>query len=319
MASFGEFSSSLSGFLIPVSYLGSSEKGCSQIEYPFYGLKPVKTESFSAFPWIALVERGKCSFVDKARAMQASGASGMIVGDNEDSGLGLITMYSGSDAKDVTIYPTFVSRHSYNTLLEQSLKNFHEFEIIDESDAVKNPSDWAENAISWNRHLLPSLPIVIISEEYNIQWPLVDIIVIGACLPILVGVFIYALWKIRRRRQRLQSENRPKISQEKVKSLPIVPYSGPLEEACPICLDDFKKDMDLKQLPCRHLFHVECIDSWLLNHKNFCPMCKLPVFNDEAKGDPAADEEAGLLQNEIVQYNTFDDNQANGNNQERHE
>lgn len=44
--------------------------------------------------WVALVERGgDCSFVDKVRNMQASGAKAVIVGDNQRSGL--ITMYAG--------------------------------------------------------------------------------------------------------------------------------------------------------------------------------------------------------------------------------
>lgn len=43
--------------------------------------------------WIALVERGGCSFVEKIRSMQLSGASAVIVGNNEATG-GLITMFS---------------------------------------------------------------------------------------------------------------------------------------------------------------------------------------------------------------------------------
>ena len=44
-------------------------------------------------PWAALVERGgDCSFVDKVRNMQASGAMAVIVGDNQHSGL--ITMFA---------------------------------------------------------------------------------------------------------------------------------------------------------------------------------------------------------------------------------
>lgn len=42
--------------------------------------------------WIALIERGDCSFIDKIRAMQQSGAAAVVVGDNQwDS---LITMYT---------------------------------------------------------------------------------------------------------------------------------------------------------------------------------------------------------------------------------
>ncbi|KAF8984726.1 hypothetical protein BGZ46_007206 [Entomortierella lignicola] len=43
--------------------------------------------------WVALVERGgTCTFADKVRNMQASGAKAVIVGDNQKSGL--LTMYA---------------------------------------------------------------------------------------------------------------------------------------------------------------------------------------------------------------------------------
>lgn len=42
--------------------------------------------------WVALIERGECSFVDKVRAMQASGAIAAVVGDKHYNGW--ITMYA---------------------------------------------------------------------------------------------------------------------------------------------------------------------------------------------------------------------------------
>ena len=40
---------------------------------------------------------------------------------------------------------------------------------------------------------------------------------------------------------------------------------------CSICL--IKSDENVRILPCKHLFHKNCIDIWL-RMKNFCPMCK---------------------------------------------
>lgn len=34
-------------------------------------------------------------------------------------------------------------------------------------------------------------------------------------------------------------------------------------EACMVCLDEYKNDDQLRQLPCLHAFHVACIDPWL--------------------------------------------------------
>ena len=44
-------------------------------------------------PWAALVERGgECTFAQKVRHMQQSGAQAVIVGDNQKNGL--VTMYA---------------------------------------------------------------------------------------------------------------------------------------------------------------------------------------------------------------------------------
>ncbi|KAJ0405550.1 hypothetical protein P43SY_009599 [Pythium insidiosum] len=45
------------------------------------------------------------------------------------------------------------------------------------------------------------------------------------------------------------------------------------EDVCPICLVEFEEDEDVRNLPCKHLFHVACIDEWL-GRNTTCPMCK---------------------------------------------
>lgn len=69
--------------------------------------------------WVALVERGgRCSFIDKVRNMQASGASAVIVGDNKKGGL--VTMYARGKGSNCPCQQgwAFMSRsspcHSYH-------------------------------------------------------------------------------------------------------------------------------------------------------------------------------------------------------------
>lgn len=55
-----------------------------------------------------------------------------------------------------------------------------------------------------------------------------------------------------------------------------VPYSQP---ACPICLDDFiHNETTIRELPCRHIFHPDCIDLFLTGSSSLCPMCKKSAF-----------------------------------------
>ena len=41
---------------------------------------------------------------------------------------------------------------------------------------------------------------------------------------------------------------------------------------CPVCQEDFEQGQDLRVLPCRHSFHPDCIDPWLLNIAGSCPL-----------------------------------------------
>ncbi|KAF2758604.1 hypothetical protein EJ05DRAFT_358750 [Pseudovirgaria hyperparasitica] len=47
------------------------------------------------------------------------------------------------------------------------------------------------------------------------------------------------------------------------------------QPTCAICLDDYIPEETLvRELPCRHIFHPECVDTFLLNNSSLCPMCK---------------------------------------------
>lgn len=51
-----------------------------------------------------------------------------------------------------------------------------------------------------------------------------------------------------------------------------VPFTQP---TCPICLDDFVHgETTVRELPCNHIFHPECIDPFLRDNSSLCPMCK---------------------------------------------
>ncbi|KAI8362358.1 hypothetical protein B0O80DRAFT_435690 [Mortierella sp. GBAus27b] len=199
----------------------------------------------SAVPWAALVERGgDCSFVDKVRNMQASGATAVIVGDNQRSGL--ITMFASEDTSDVHIPSVFITQTHYREL------RFFDVQFRNE------------------------LLIKLTPDEMN--WPLLDVIIFVVLLPAFVVFILYVLWRIQIRQQHVADLAPPSV----VTNLPIkVFYNSKLKEndpvECVICLDEYEDEDELRVLPCRHEYHVACIDSWLTTRKKFCPICKRDI------------------------------------------
>ncbi|RCV14994.1 hypothetical protein SETIT_3G023500v2 [Setaria italica] len=56
---------------------------------------------------------------------------------------------------------------------------------------------------------------------------------------------------------------------------------------CAVCLGAFDAAELLRVLPgCRHAFHAECVDTWLLAHST-CPVCRRRPEPTTASGDPA--------------------------------
>jgi len=44
-------------------------------------------------------------------------------------------------------------------------------------------------------------------------------------------------------------------------------------ERCCICLGDFAKGEEIRELGCKHMFHKDCVDQWLQQNRK-CPLCK---------------------------------------------
>ncbi|KAG0263550.1 hypothetical protein BG011_008614 [Mortierella polycephala] len=112
----------------------------------------------------------------------------------------------------------------------------------------------------------------------DMNWPVLDVIIFIILSPAFVILFLYFLWRIRLRQQ-LIADLAPT---EVVDNLPIkVFYASKLQEndplECVICLEEFEDEAELRVLPCRHEYHVACIDNWLTTRKKFCPICKRDI------------------------------------------
>lgn len=220
----------LEGFLVLIETIDPDNKdACRELK------TPLEDKDL-----IVLVDRGSCTFIDKVRNMQASGAMAVVVGDPERNGL--ITMYATGDVSDVRISSVFVGRRDYHNL-----------------------------------RLLKDHSLIRLVKDDLLQ-PLLDVIIVVILSPTVVMIFIYVLWRIRQR----QLNKQDIAPQQVVYNLPTkIFYDSKRQnnepQECAICLEDYVDEDELRIMPCKHEFHVACIDSWLTTRKKFCPICKRDI------------------------------------------
>ncbi|KAJ7982136.1 E3 ubiquitin-protein ligase RING1-like protein [Quillaja saponaria] len=73
---------------------------------------------------------------------------------------------------------------------------------------------------------------------------------------------------------------------------------------CAICKDPIAIDAHGKQLPCKHLYHSDCIFPWLVNH-NSCPLCRfqLPgIEKEEAFGTTRFRRQLRIAMMRLTEY-----------------
>lgn len=46
---------------------------------------------------------------------------------------------------------------------------------------------------------------------------------------------------------------------------------------CLICIENFNEDDDIIKIPCNHIFHKNCIKSWVCEESNKCPICRIEI------------------------------------------
>ncbi|CAD7094102.1 unnamed protein product [Hermetia illucens] len=63
-----------------------------------------------------------------------------------------------------------------------------------------------------------------------------------------------------------------------IQHLPIGSYDGCSKKSreCVICMVEFSVEEAVRYLPCMHIYHVSCIDDWLMRSLT-CPSCMEPV------------------------------------------
>jgi hypothetical protein len=51
-----------------------------------------------------------------------------------------------------------------------------------------------------------------------------------------------------------------------------------LDDQCTICMEKYNLEQELKLLPCTHIFHSHCIETYLKEFSIQCPLDNLPLL-----------------------------------------
>ena len=74
------------------------------------------------------------------------------------------------------------------------------------------------------------------------------------------------------------------MSEQEIESIPLKTFTKQqginqkLAEKCAVCLNEFEDKEKVRDLQCKHMYHPNCIDTWL-KRSSKCPVCKTDVSN----------------------------------------
>lgn len=76
----------------------------------------------------------------------------------------------------------------------------------------------------------------------------------------------------------------PPAAKSAIDALPVISISeghlGTDAAQCAVCKEEFELGSQVKQLPCNHMYHPDCILPWLEQH-NSCPVCRYELPTDD--------------------------------------
>ncbi|XP_030064876.1 E3 ubiquitin-protein ligase RNF128 isoform X2 [Microcaecilia unicolor] len=208
-------------------------------------------------PWIALIERGNCTFSDKIILAARKGAVAVVIyntrrqGSNQTSpmvhyGTGNIVAIMIGNTKGAEIVSQIKRGYQVSMIIEVGKKH-----------------------APWMNH-------------YSIFFVSVSFFIVTAAT---IGYFIfYSARRLRitraqnRRQNKLKADAKKAIGQLQLRTLKQGDMElGPDGDSCAVCIEVYKPSDVVRILTCNHFFHKTCIDPWLLEHRT-CPMCKCDIL-----------------------------------------
>ncbi|NWS69444.1 RN128 ligase, partial [Crotophaga sulcirostris] len=207
-------------------------------------------------PWIALIERGNCSFAEKIKVATTRGATAAVI-------------YNEPDKGNRTVLMSHLGAESIVAIMIGNLKGMEILHRIQDGMKVTMIIEVGKKHGPW-------------MNQYSIFFISVSFFIVTAAT---MGYFIF--YSARRLRiARAQSKNQRRLKARAKKAIEQLQLrtlkqgdkeTGPDGDCCVVCIEPYKPNEVVRILTCNHLFHKNCIDPWLLEHRT-CPMCKCDIL-----------------------------------------
>ncbi|XP_036031360.1 E3 ubiquitin-protein ligase RNF128 isoform X2 [Onychomys torridus] len=207
-------------------------------------------------PWIALIERGNCTFSEKIRTAGRKNADAVVIYNAPEAGNQTIQMANFGAGDIVAI----MIGNLKGTKILQSIQRGIQVTMVIEVGKKHGP---------WVNH-------------YSIFFVSVSFFIITAAT---VGYFIfYSARRLRnaraqsRKQRQLKADAKKAIGRLQLRTLKQGDKEiGPDGDSCAVCIELYKPNDLVRILTCNHIFHKTCVDPWLLEHRT-CPMCKCDIL-----------------------------------------
>ncbi|XP_061473318.1 E3 ubiquitin-protein ligase RNF130 isoform X1 [Rhineura floridana] len=206
--------------------------------------------------WVALLQRGNCTFKQKILQAASHNASAVVIYNNVSSEEPVTMTHQGT-GDIVTVMITELKVKEILNYLEKNMSV-----IIAIAVGTRYPNK------NFNRNSL-----VFVSISF-----IVLMIISSAWL------IFYFIQKIRYSSARDRNQRRlgdaakkavGKLTTRTVKKGD--KETDPDFDHCAVCIESYKQNDVVRILPCKHVFHKTCVDPWLSEHCT-CPMCKLNIL-----------------------------------------
>ncbi|XP_028574092.2 E3 ubiquitin-protein ligase RNF130 isoform X1 [Podarcis muralis] len=206
--------------------------------------------------WVALLQRGNCTFKQKILRAALHNASAVVIYNNMSSEEP-VTMTHPGTGDIVTVMITELKVKEILNYLEKNMSV-----IIAIAVGTRYPNK------NFSRGSL-----VFVSISF-----IVLMIISSAWL------IFYFIQKIRYTSARDRNQRRlgdaakkavGKLTTRTVKKGD--KETDPDFDHCAVCIESYKQNDVVRILPCKHVFHKTCVDPWLSEHCT-CPMCKLNIL-----------------------------------------